>query len=316
MSRMGHVTIIRVAGGNKRVYLSNVLKAVKGLHYDVIQIDNRPGFVSAVRAVFPNTRLSVFLHSTTFISPPKTSIKKADKDFAGADLIIGNSRSLQAHLLKTFPRHSHKVRFVHLGVNVQQFRPLNPIRSSRGKQDPFVILYAGRLIPLKGIPVLIKAAKIVRKTIPNAKLSIAGGVGKPSYKKYLKRLAASLRVPAVFKGNVSRSRMPSFYLSGDCFVCPSQGHEAFGLVNVEAMASGVPAVASRIGGIPEIIQHQHNGLLVANYSSPSAFARQIIRIAENPALANKLANRARQDVIRKFSWNATAGKLVGIYRSV
>jgi spore coat protein SA len=313
---MGHVKIIRVAGRSKKDYLSNVLKAVKGLHFDVIQIDNRPSFVHTIRAWFPNTPLSVFLHSKTFISPPNTSIRKVDKDFTGADLIVGNSRSLQAHLIQTFPRHSHKVRFVHLGVDLQKFCPLNSFRKKRGKHDPFVILFAGRLIPTKGIPVLIKAASIVRRTIPAARLSIAGGVGKRSYKRHLKHLAASSHVPVTFKGNVSRAKMPSFYRSGDCFVCPSQGHEAFGLVNVEAMASGIPAIASRVGGIPEIIRHQHNGLLVANYRSPAAFASPIIHLARNPSLANKLANRARQDVLKKFSWNATAHKLMNIYSSL
>nr|WP_270880156.1 glycosyltransferase [Paenibacillus aestuarii] len=76
----------------------------------------------------------------------------------------------------------------------------------------------------------------------------------------------------------------------------SQRHEAFGLVNVEAMASGTPVVASRNGGIPEIIQHQRNGLLVTKYTSPSAFAKQILIIARHKKIAKKLARQARIDV--------------------
>ena len=109
--------------------------------------------------------------------------------------------------------------------------------------------------------------------------------------------------------------MPNFYRSGDCFVCPSQGHEAFGLVNVEAMASGIPAVASRNGGIPEIIKHHHNGILVTKYRSPEAFAKEIINLAKDPSMARKLAKQARLDVTSKFSWRATASKLEKIYAS-
>lgn len=242
-----------------------------------------------------------------------TSKKQAERNLRGANCIVGNSLSLQKQLKKSFPTISRKVRYVHLGVDLKQFQPRQ--KKTMGAHRPFVILFAGRLIPLKGIPVLMKATKIVRKSIPSAKLHIAGGTGKPSYKKYLKQLASSLRIPVTFKGYIPRSQMPNFYRSGDCFVCPSQGHEAFGLVNVEAMATGIPAVASRNGGIPEIIKHQHNGILVANYRSPKAFAKEIVNLANNPSKAKKLAKQARLDVTRKFSWRATARKLEKIYNS-
>ncbi|NQX64544.1 glycosyltransferase family 4 protein [Paenibacillus alba] len=312
-SKLGHITIHRVPGGNKQIYLSNVLKMVKGHHYDIIQIDNRPRFVPAVRRAFPHTAISVFLHSTTFISAPMTSKKQAASDLSRANYIVGNSLSLQNHLKRTFPNIRHKVRYVHLGVELNQFRPGKA--RTRSKHHPFIILFAGRLIPRKGIPVLMKATQIIRKTVPSARLHIAGGTGKPSYKKQLQQLAASLRIPVTFKGNISRRQMPQFYRSGDCFVCPSQGHEAFGLVNVEAMASGLPTVASRNGGIPEIIRHASNGLLVTNYRSPAAFAKEIIQIATDSTKAKRLAKQARIDVTRRFSWRATASKLETIYAS-
>ncbi|UJF35640.1 glycosyltransferase family 4 protein [Paenibacillus hexagrammi] len=310
---LGHITIIRVAGSNKQAYLSNVVHTIKRQRYDLIQIDNRPKFVQTIRKTFPLTPISIFLHSTTFISSPITTKKQATSDLRQANLVIGNSLSLQKHLKRNFPIISRKVRFVHLGVDVNQYRPRK--KKSAGLHRPFVILFAGRLIPLKGIPVLMKATQIVRKSIPTAKLQIAGGTGKPSYKKYLKQLASTLRIPVTFKGYVPRSQMPSFYRSGDCFVCPSQRHEAFGLVNVEAMASGIPVVASRIGGIPEIIKHQHNGILVSNYKRPEAFAKEIVHLAKNPSKAYRIAKHARLDATKKFSWRATARKLENIYSS-
>ncbi|MFC5452458.1 glycosyltransferase family 4 protein [Paenibacillus aestuarii] len=308
----GHITIIRVPGSTKKAYLNNVLQYIRYHRYDVIQIDNRPRFIPVIRRTFPHSKISLFLHSTTFISPPMTSVRQAASDLKYANLIIGNSRSLRSYLIKTFPSQSHKVRFVHLGVDLHAFRP-RKMRKAKGRS--FVILFAGRLIPRKGIPVLIKAVKIVRKTVPNARLSIAGGTGDPSYRLHLRRLASKLKIPVTFKGYVSRRSMPRFYNSGDCFVCPSQRHEAFGLVNVEAMASGTPVVASRNGGIPEIIQHQRNGLLVTKYTSPSAFAKQILIIARNRKKAKKLVRQARIDVQQRFSWRLTAKQLTGIYAS-
>lgn len=311
-SKMGHVTIHRITASSSKNYLSKAIHKAKGMAFDRIQIDNRPKFVPAVKKAFPSIPISVFLHSTTFISAPMTTISQANKHFKGADLLIGNSISLEHHLKATFPHHSHKVRHVHLGVDVTQYRP--SARRQAGSH-PFTVVYAGRLIPKKGIPVLIRAMKKVRETVPSARLFIAGGTGKPSYKLHLKKLAGTLGVPVTFKGNVKHSKMPAFYASGDCFVCPSQGHEAFGLVNVEAMASGLPAVASRNGGIPEIITHRQNGLLVTDYRSPDAFAKEIVAVATEPGLARRLSTRAREDVLQKFSWKATAQKLQAIYIS-
>nr|WP_245339076.1 glycosyltransferase family 4 protein [Paenibacillus shirakamiensis] len=264
-----------------------------------------------VRQCFPRTPISIFLHSTTFISSSKTSAKQALSDLGKANLIIGNSLSLQNHVKRKFPSLQHKVHHVHLGVDLNQF--ILRKERIRTKVSPFVILYAGRLTPIKGIPVLMKATHLVKKSIPSARLVLAGGAGKSSYKRHLQQVASSLRIPVTFKGAVSRGQMPQFYRSGDCFVCPSQGHEAFGLVNVEAMASGVPAVASKNGGIPEIIRHGHNGLLVSKFRSPEHFAREIIKIAKQPSLAKKLTHQARKDVTAKFSWRTTARKLEKLY---
>ncbi|RAP76561.1 glycosyltransferase family 4 protein [Paenibacillus montanisoli] len=307
-SIINNTTILRVRGGSKRKYLRNAIAKVKGNRYDFIQIDNRPGFVTQVRKAFPTTRISVFMHSMIFVCPPMTTKRKANADFRSAKLIIGNSKSLQRSLMKRFPAHKSKMKFVHLGVDTRKFYP-----SRKASVKSFHLLFAGRLIPRKGVPVLLKAYKKARKSVPSLRLSIAGGTWKPAYKAFLKKTARRLNVPVRFKGNLSRNKMPQFYRSGHCVVCPSQQHEAFGLVNVEAMSCGLPVIASRIGGIPEIIKHGRNGLLVTAYRKPSAFASQIIKLAKHPKLYKSLSIRARRDAANKFSWKRTAKRLVGIY---
>jgi spore coat protein SA len=317
-SIQGHVTILRVGGSTKQSYLANALKRVKGKRYDRIQIDNRPRFVNQVRRAFPHTPISVFLHSTTFVTAPRTTTKQAAADLSRANLIVGNSRSLRNVLRRSFSSQKHKVKFVHLGVDLQQFRlpskaQRNHERAKQRLNGRFVVLFAGRIIPLKGIPVLMKATRIVQRSLPSVKLLIAGDTGAASYKRWIRALARRLHIPVTFKGNIPRNRMHRFYWSGDCFVCPSQGHEAFGLVNVEAMASGTPCIGSRIGGIPEIIRHNRNGLLVSNYRSPQALADSILKLAKNKPFAGKLASRGRMDTVRSFSWRATAKKLLSLY---
>jgi spore coat protein SA len=318
-SRQGALSHVRVPGGGAGRYLGHVLGRMAGRSFDWIQIDNRPSYVPRVRSRFPGTRIAVFLHSTTFISPPRTTLTQAARQLAAADLVVANSKSLAAQIRSLFPGVRHKVKHTPLGVDVSQYKL--PSASQRaaarrefGVSGSFSVLFAGRLIPKKGVPVLIRAMKLVCRSVPQAKLLVAGGAGNASYVRGLKQMAARYGVPARFAGYVSRKRMPRLYWAGDCFVCPSQGHEAFGLVNVEAMASGTPCVASANGGIREIVRHGTTGRLVARYRSPEAFAEQIQIVARDAKGSAAMAIRAREDVVRRFGWSSTAARLAGLYR--
>lgn len=319
-TRRGGLTIVRVPQGKGGRYLGSVLRTIGGKSFDWIQIDNRPSFIPAVRRAFPRSRIAVFLHSTTFVKPPKASRSNASRLLAHANLIVANSRSLAAWLRSMFPGLKHKVRYVPLGVDLTEFRMPTPgqkqaVRKAYGASGKFSVLFAGRLVPDKGVPVLLKAMALVSRSVPGAKLYIAGGAGKPAYVSRLKRMAAASRVPVRFLGYVPRKRMTQLYWLADCFVCPSQGQEAFGLVNVEAMASGAPCIASSNGGIREIVRHGRTGRLVARYRSPQAFADQILAVARDRKMAAAMALRAREDVVRRFGWSSTASRLARIYQA-
>jgi spore coat protein SA len=129
-------------------------------------------------------------------------------------------------------------------------------------------------------------------------------------------MSKRLRVPIKFTGYIPPARVHNMYHLGDVFVCPTQYREGFATVNSEAMASGIPVVSSRRGGIPEVIKDGRNGLLVSAYKSPAAFARAIERIKLSPALASKLANEGRKRVRAGFSWFSTVRKLKAHYRKL
>jgi spore coat protein SA len=319
LSRMGNLIILRVPAGSPQRYIATVMNHVKNNHYDWIQVDNRPMFVPVVKKYFPKTPVSLFLHSLTFVTPPKTSVKAAARHMSKADLIIGNSRSLKAQLTQRFPQHHRKMKYVWLGVDTRQFRLPTPaqrirVRVKKRVNRAFTIVFVGRLIPLKGLPVLIKAVSIVQKSIPRVHLVIAGGGRKKSYVRYLRKLTSSLHVPSSFLGNVSRKKMHEVYWLADCSVCPSQGHEAFGLVAVEAMASGVACIASNNGGLREVIKHNRSGVLVKHYRNPRAFTKAMLRVWKHKQRYRKLGIHARSYAIRQFSWRSTAAKLEQLYR--
>ena len=313
----GSFRIIRVLGGTGAKYITQALLAVTGQRFDHIQVDNRPVFLRAVRKHFPKTPLSLFLHSLTFVTPPKTSISKARSQLAIADLIVANSHSLKSCLSQLYPSQRHKIEVAHLGVDSSRFRPPTITERARsraayGVRDKYAIVYAGRLNPKKGLPVLIRAADLVHQEIPSAKLLIAGS-GKKDDVLYTQALARGASVPVTYLGPVLQRQMPQVYWAADCFVCPTQSHEAFGLVVVEALASGVPTVASHNGGIKEIITHNVNGLLVENYYDPQSFAEAITNIAQHNVLAKRLGEEGRKTCLGRFSWQRTGETLHRLY---
>lgn len=305
------VNIVRVPTGSPKTYLSHVKAYISNKHYDLIQIDNRPRFVRDVKRLFPHTPVSLFLHSLTFVSSPRLSRREGKACLSKADIIIANSASLKRELARRFPGSAGRIHKVWLGVDVKRFRPARRKKSSR-----FTLLFAGRLIPRKGIPVLLKAARSARKRAKRRiAVLIAGGASNKAYGRRLRFLSHRLGVNAKFLGTVPHRRMHKVYAKADCFVCPSQKHEAFGLVNVEAMASGIPVIASDNGGIKEIVKHRRNGLLIRRYKSPEAFSRAIVKLANDAKLRRRLGGKARKDCLKRFSWQATVTKLERVYRS-
>lgn len=313
-TQMENITIVRVPSKNTSTYISAVIRYIKhGRIYDFIQVDNRPQYMALIKQAFPEIPISLFLHSLTFV-PPQPIISRYLRK---ADLIIANSHSLQQKLASQFPQSAKNIHTVELGVDISRFRSATEIekRTSRKRYDidnVFTILFVGRIIPQKGVAILIQAAHLVRKHTP-VQIVIVGRA-QPSYMRRLKSQARTLGVPITYLGEFAHTKIHKIYRLADCFVCPSQTHEAFGLVNIEAMASGVPVIASRNGGIQEIVIHGHNGYLVNQYRKPQGFADYMLRLANSRSLRDRMGVNGRNDVLEQFTWDQTASKLTNLYR--
>ncbi|WP_135554042.1 glycosyltransferase family 4 protein [Paenibacillus cymbidii] len=322
ISRHGNLTIVRVAGRKPATYIASAARYLQEHPADWIQIDNRPRYVPFIRNRLGATPVSLFLHSLTYVSRPMIVPLLASSCMASADLIVVNSMSLGARLQERFPQFAEVIRKVHLGVDLDRFAPPTPqqktkLQEAYGVRGRFVVAFAGRLIPRKGIPVLLRAFRQVKLVVPSARLLVAGGAQQRGYKTRLVRLARKLRLgPGVrFVGVVPHGRMHRVYRAADCFVCPSQKHEAFGLVNVEAMACGIPCVASDNGGIREIVVHDRNGCLIEEYAKPDRFAATLVRLATDRQWREQLGAQAREDAAALFDWQQTADRLAALYES-
>jgi glycogen synthase len=194
----------------------------------------------------------------------------------------------------------HTSRVISPGIEGDLFaRP----RRLRGSEDRSLgLLYAGRLVPEKGVEVALRAlARLAQaRGLSSPRLALAGA-GSSQYVSYLRRLASQLGVQehVSFLGQVPDASMPALLASYDVLLVPSIWTEPFGRVVLEGMASGMVVIASSAGGPSEVIQNGVNGLLVAPGDEADLAAR-IAVVGAEPGLRARLAAAARQTVFQKY----------------
>ncbi len=190
-------------------------------------------------------------------------------------------------------------------VDTDRFKP--------PKQEPTepLILFIGRLVYRKGAHVLLRAFRCVAKEKPRAKLLI---VGKGYMEPILKVLAQKLDVQdkVEFRGCIPESDKEEMYRKACIVAVPSIYGESFGLVALEAMSSGRPVVASNVGGLNEIIDQGNDGLLV-KAGSHRELANAIITLLSDDRKRKKMSLKAREKVLKKYSWNIVIRDLLEVY---
>jgi glycosyltransferase involved in cell wall biosynthesis len=179
------------------------------------------------------------------------------------------------------------------------------VRAARPRR---VIATVANLRPGKGHEVLLKAAASIVRRIPDVTFLI---VGDGPRREELERLAATLRVSAQVQFVGYRTDVPEILRQADVFAFPSF-MEASPNAVIEAMAAGLPIVATRVGGIPEVIEHERSGLLVAP-GDDRALAAALVRVIERPALASQLGDAARAAVTARFSFDRMVGEFQQLY---
>jgi MMP alpha-(1->4)-mannosyltransferase len=189
---------------------------------------------------------------------------------------------------------------VSVGVDQQQFRPLPHIARVPGR----LMTTASADVPLKGLTYLIEALAKVRTERPDAHLVV---IGRPRHKSavpaQLERLG--LEGAVEFVSGVSDERIVELYAEAELAVVPSL-YEGFSLPAVEAMACGVPLVATTGGALPEVVGTDGESALTVPPQDPSALAVAIVRALDDPALRDRLGEGGRRRVLDRFTWRRTA----------
>jgi starch synthase len=231
---------------------------------------------------------------------------KAERKLASLSrAVIAVSKSVKHELVSRYNLDSEKVHVIYNGVNRDEYCP------SRERGNFF--LYVGRQTAHKGLPYLLEAfAKFVRSNPEHMLLIVGerleGGVD-PSLVRLAKTLGILERVK--FTGRLPPRETSQILGKAKCLILPSLA-EAFGMTVLEAMASETPVIATRVGGIPEVVQDGRNGLLVGP-ADPNALSDAMERIASDSRLQRMLSQEGVR-TCRCFTWDDAARKTVDVYR--
>jgi phosphatidylinositol alpha-mannosyltransferase len=192
------------------------------------------------------------------------------------------------------------------GADVTRFEKVEP--ADLGPDGPR-ILFVGRLHERKGFPTLVSAFGILAGERDDVRLVVAG---EGEDRTAIDRLAPSARARVTMLGMIPNEDLPPYHTACDVFVAPSVGGESFGMILVEAMAAGLPVIASDIPGYDEVIADGIDGLLVPP-RAPVSLADTIGRVLDDAALSARLGEAARQRA-RRFDWSVVTEELEEAYR--
>lgn len=318
----------RFPTGSQQRYIQNVGQAVQRFSPHVIDVENRPQFVLTMKQMNPGKRVWLYLHSSTFISPNHISPAKLHKCLQAADKIIVNSEFLRRIVVSKAPEVASKLRVIYPGVEIARFPSQysaegaairEKLRKKRGLSGKKVVLFMGRLIPLKGVHHLLKIVPQLAKSDPELVVVIVGSPfygshRKTAYARKLENLGRKSPGHVRFVPYVPHTEVPGWMLVADIVVVPSGQREAFGLVNVEAMSCGVPVVATRAGGMKEIIRNGITGYLVNPAKVESELREKLDLLLRDKQLRQKLGRNSRARVEQTFTWRHTADRWVKLMK--
>ena len=228
-------------------------------------------------------------------------------DAMNADAFIFNSRAMQEEALSLVAslRNTH---VVHNGADEHLFHP--PAAPHTEVLGTPTILFVGRLLPIKGVHVLVEAMRILAAEEVDCICKIVGsahaGATSAQQTSYIRSLHRDAPKNVEYLGFRSATDIAKEYRMADVFCCPSTWEEPFGLVNIEAMASGLPVVASAVGGIREIAAE--GGFLLVPPDSASALASSLKRLVLDRDLRKDLAAAGLSSFNRRFTSKAVVGR--------
>jgi D-inositol-3-phosphate glycosyltransferase len=244
---------------------------------------------------------------------------QAESDIIGcSDALLASCSVEVDQLVELYGAEPERVEVVPLGVDHAFFSPGDRAHARRalgiGGDGPLLV-FVGRIQPLKGADVAVRAFAMLARSIPSAQLVVVGGPSGPRGEAEVAALHATVAAGGLsgqvrFVPPQPHELLSTYYRAADCCLVPSRS-ESFGLVALEAAACGTPVVAAAVGGLTTLVQHGRTGYLVED-GDAEAYAKYAAEICQDPLLQAELGAGGAA-MASGYSWSFTAGRLGNLY---
>jgi D-inositol-3-phosphate glycosyltransferase len=311
----------------------------RGIHYDLIHSHY---WMSGIAAKQLKERWGVpVVHMFHTLGLMKNRVAQSEAEMEGdyraqgeyqvlemADRIIAATLAEESQLQFLYQANEEKIVVIPPGVDVSHFYPIQPEEAKcviGVPEDESMLLFVGRIEPLKGVDTLIRAIAHMHSSgvsilFPHY-LAIIGGDPNAKTREMnteMARLQAlsrelGLEDLIVFLGKRSQQSLPYYYSAADVLIMPSH-YESFGMVALEAMACGTPVVASQVGGLAFLIQDGETGFVVPG-GDPLALSERLTQLLSQPELRRRLGEQAAA-YAQDYAWEKIAGRMVDLYKEV
>jgi glycosyltransferase involved in cell wall biosynthesis len=251
--------------------------------------------------------------ASTRLAVEKTLLETAER-------VVATSPQEEEHM-RSLVSTKGNIDIIPCGTDIRRFGSIDRLEARQQlgiNPEDKVVFYVGRFDPRKGIETLVRAVGHSQLRGKEKLKLIIGGGSRPGEsdgreRDRIEKIVGELGMSDIttFPGRISDEILPAYYAAADVCVVPSH-YEPFGLVAIEAMASGTPVIASDVGGLQFTVIPEETGLL-APPQDDAAFATAIDRILSNPDWRDQLGKQARARVESKFSWDGVAHQLSDLY---
>jgi D-inositol-3-phosphate glycosyltransferase len=311
--------------------------AEKGIHYDIIHSHYWMSGLAAEMLADAWGAPIVHMFHTLGEMKNRVATSEAEKEgpyrlngerrvLARADRIIAATLAEQAQLQWLYKADTRKITIIPPGVDVCHFYPI-PTDEAREfigiPRDDLMILFVGRIEPLKGVDTLIRAMSCLRlqEMEKPANLVVIGGDPNASPEAMtaemsrLQQLCKDLCMDrmVVFLGKRDQDTLPYYYSAAEVLVMPSH-YESFGMVALEAMSCGTPVIASQVGGLAFLVQDGVTGFHVPD-GDHDALCEKLTRLIGDHDLRQRMGEQA-SDYACEYAWETITGKILNVYQSL
>jgi len=307
----------------------NSWKVIKELHsrepFDLIETTESGGLFMAL--MMPCIPMVARLHGEPYTFYKYTPGAPSTRDIKlvrflqrialrRAKMLIAPSKAHSLEIINELGKRHPPVRVIHNAVQLPARGLLSSLEldTPSANEKSAVVLYVGRLERAKGVPLLLAAARQVLDVMPETRFVLAGGETHTLPRKELESLMVRYELNGKVKllGHVSRSQLSALYQQATVCVLPSY-YETFGLAALEAMTMCRAVVATRAGGLPELIQHESTGLLVPP-GDHRALAEAIIRLIDDPSLRERVAQAGQLHAAESFRVDRMVDMTLEVYQ--